>query len=95
MFIYTNCVLEDEAGNKKLAALAIRKEKVVTFRRFVDDSDAKVPFIRHAAIGMLGGDEWFVTSSFMEIKNQLDPNSDDGGISKIEDVPTPVLDVGQ
>jgi hypothetical protein len=95
MFIYTKCVLENEDGEKKLAPLALHKELIATFRGFVDDTDMKAPFQRHAAIGFKDGTEWFVTSTFDELKKQIDPNSDDGGVSRTPDIPRPVLDVGQ
>lgn len=95
MYVYTRCVLEDEHGNKKLTPVALKKEFIATFRGYVDDEDMNPPFIRYAAIGFKDGTEWFVTSTFDELKKQIDPTSDDGGISRTPDIPRPVLDVGQ
>jgi len=96
MFLYTNVTLVDTDNelNQKLAPIAFRKSDIISFRGFIDD-EPNPRYKRHGAITMTNGYEVHVTSSFQEIKNQIDPDSNDGGIFKEVDSPPPVLKVGQ
>lgn len=95
MFLYSHVVLVAKDDNdQKAAPIAIRISDIVSFRTHID-SDVMAPHLElKSAVTLTSGHDLFLTSSFQELKKQIDPDSD-GGITLPATPVLPVLDIGQ